>query len=159
MFHRLRLRPHTDQSISFLMFLSFLLTFLVSRITTYLAPELFLSINGVHIHHFAYGIVLLSLLGYVSLTRDISRHTRLRLSLLYGVALGLAFDEFAMWIQLEDVYYSRPTYDAIITISLVLLNAIYFGAFWKKWGSRLGKLLKILFWNVPYRAFRFLRHI
>jgi hypothetical protein len=49
-----------------------------------------------------------------------------------------------MWIQLEDVYKDRSTYDAIVTITLILLNVVYFGDFWKKWHNRLGSLLRKL---------------
>jgi hypothetical protein len=74
---------------------------------------------------------------------------RLRLAVFYGIALGLAYDEFAMWLELEDIYHSRTNYDAIITISLILLNIIYFTDFWKRWGNRLNKLLLILLWQTP----------
>ncbi|KKT42695.1 MAG: hypothetical protein UW31_C0006G0115, partial [Candidatus Collierbacteria bacterium GW2011_GWA2_44_13] len=70
---------------------------------------------------------------------------RLKLAPLYGFALGVAFDEFAMWIQLDDIYKDRSTYDAILIITLILLNIVYFEDFWKKWGHRLGLLLKHIF--------------
>jgi len=57
----------------------------------------------------------------------------------------LAFDEFAMWIQLENVYRDRSTYDAIMVITLILLNVVYFGDFWKKWRYRLTTLLSKIF--------------
>ena len=139
------LRPKTGKEIPFIILLSFLATFIASRLIVTLLPELFLKVRGTHVHHFAYGIILLIFIGYYLLTQPRSPKIRLRLSVLYGIALGLAFDEFAMWIQLENDYYDRATYDAIVIIATFLLNIIYFEDFWKKWGYRLGKLVKRIF--------------
>jgi hypothetical protein len=139
------LRPKSGKEIPFLIMISFLATFVISRLIVNLLPELTLKVRGTHVHHFAYGIVLLIALGYFLLTQPRSPNTRLKLSLVYGIALGLAFDEFAMWIQLEDVYYNRATYDAIVFVSALLLNIVYFEDFWKKWGYRLGNLVKRIF--------------
>ncbi|MBI5221852.1 MAG: hypothetical protein HY979_03535, partial [Candidatus Magasanikbacteria bacterium] len=44
----------------------------------------------------------------------------------YGIGLGLTFDEFGMWVRLADTYWVRQSYDAIIVIFLVLLNIAYY---------------------------------
>jgi len=139
------LHPKTGKEIPFLILISFLAMFVISRLWVNFLPDLTLKVRGTHVHHFAYGFVLLIFIGYFLLTQPRSPKTRLKLSVLYGIALGFAFDEFAMWIQLEDVYYDRATYDAIVIIAALLLNIIYFGDFWKKWGYRLGNLLKRIF--------------
>lgn len=138
-------KPKTGKEIPFLIMLSFLGTFVLSRVVTYTLPDVSLVVRSVHVHHFAYGIFILAFIGYFLLTQPRSPKTRIRLSLLYGIGLGLAMDEFAMWIQLEDAYYDRATYDAIVVIILVFLNIIYFEDFWKKWGYRLEKLIKRIF--------------
>lgn len=135
------LKPKTGKEIPFLVLISFLITFIGSRIVTSLPfPNLYLKVGDIHVHHFSYGIIILSILCYYLLTQPRSDKTRLRASLIYGFGLGLAFDEFAMWIQLENVYHDRTTYDAIIIIVLILLNGIYFDGFWKKWGHHLHSL-------------------
>lgn len=136
------LRPKNGKEIPFLILISFLATFAGSRLFVYLFPDMLIMVKGQHVHHFAYGFILLAAIGYFSITQPRSPTTRLKLSLLYGFALGVAFDEFAMWIQLEDVYHDRSTYDAIVFISLILLNVVYFDDFWHKWGHRLGRLYK-----------------
>lgn len=138
-------KPKNGKEIPFLILLSFLGTFALSRVFTYTFPDVSLRVRAVHVHHFAYGIILLAILGYYLLTQPRSSKTRLKLSLIYGVALGLAMDEFAMWIQLEDAYYDRSSYDAIVTVALIMLNIIYFEDFWKKWGYRLESLIKKIF--------------
>ena len=84
-------RPKTGKEIPFLILISFLATFAVSRLIVNYFPDLFLQVRGTHVHHFAYGVVLLVLLCYFLLTQPRSSRTRLKLSLIYGVALGLAF--------------------------------------------------------------------
>ena len=139
------IKPKTGKEIPFLILISFLATFALSRLVAYLFPNLFLSINNTHIHHYAYGIILLALTNFILLTQPRSRPTRLKMSLIYGISLGLAFDEFIMWIQLENNYWDRGIPDAIIVITLILLNIVYFEDFWKKWGHRLKKLYLIIF--------------
>ncbi|SRR5258706_2989776 len=139
------LKPKTGKEIPFLILLSFLASFAASRLVTISFPSLFLKVRGTHVHHFTYGLALLIFIGYTSITQPRSPRTRLKLSLLYGLALGLAFDEFAMWIQLEEVYRDRSTYDVIVITSLALLNIVYFDDFWRKWGHHLGSLVKRIF--------------
>ena len=53
---------------------------------------------GLHIHHYVYGIFILAIAGYLAL---VFRGDRARpwIALLYGLGLGLTFDEFGMWIN------------------------------------------------------------
>ncbi|MBI5728657.1 MAG: hypothetical protein HY983_00190 [Candidatus Magasanikbacteria bacterium] len=112
---------------------SFLATFLVSRLTVYLVlghllPNFFLEVGGVHIHHFTYGVILLALAGlYLLLKRPAATRGDFKwLTVAYGIGLGLTFDEFGMWIRLEDDYWIRQSYDAVIIVALILLNIRYY---------------------------------
>jgi len=139
------LKPKDGKEIPFLIMVSFLITFAVSRAFLYAFPNFFLQVKTVHVHHFAYGIFLLAIIGYFLLTQPRSPSTRLKLALLYGAALGMAFDEFAMWIQLEDAYWDRNNFDAILIVSLILANLVYFDDFWRKWGHRLQSFFRRIF--------------
>jgi len=112
---------------------SFLVTFAVSRLFVYLVlgrllPNLFLTIRGVHIHHFTYGVFLLVLIGfYFIIKRPLLESRKFKwATLVYGIGLGLTFDEFGMWIRLVDDYWVRQSYDAVIIIALLLLNIAYY---------------------------------
>jgi len=125
---------------SFIILLFFLLTFTLSRLWVYLSIfgampiSLTENIDGVHIHHFAYGVFIISLVGYFAfaLPEDYFRKWRTKLAALFGFGLGWTFDEFGMWMRLRDDYWMRQSYDAIIVISAFLINIIYFGELWKK---------------------------
>lgn len=129
------------RELPFLVFSSFLLTFIAARTVVYLSVKgllpanFFLNVSGVHVHHLSYGIFILAVLGYVLLIYPnfVQKH-KWKLSMLYGIGLGLTFDEFGMWIRLQDGYWIRTSYDAIIVISAIFLNIVYFKPFWHRVG-------------------------
>ena len=135
------------EGLPFVIFFFFLFTFIGSRLWVYLAikglvPEsLTPNVKGVHIHHFTYGILLTSVICYLTLT--LSRHYfekwRFKLAASFGVALGWTFDEFGMWLKLEDEYWVRQSYDAVVILTLIFINIIYLGTLWQKLFSKLNK--------------------
>lgn len=136
------------EEIPFIVFLSFLLTFVTARAYVYITNHdimdlpfrfRYVFIKGVHIHHLNFGIIILVIVGFIALY-DIRPGTHRRLAILYGIGLGLTFDEFALWLKLSDDYYARISYDAIIIISLILLNIIYFSNFWGRMGKRIVRM-------------------
>lgn len=111
----------------------FLITFILSRLMVYLVigrwlPNFFLTIRGVHIHHFTYGVFLLVLIGFYLILRRPEEESEIFkiCTAFYGIGLGLTFDEFGMWVRLADEYWIRQSYDAIIVILLLLLNIAYY---------------------------------
>jgi hypothetical protein len=81
-----------------------------------------ISMRGRHIHHLVWGILLLLLVGYTWLlgigTADASsfRWAGRLTSMLFGVAAALTLDEFALWLNLSDVYWQREgreSYEAL----------------------------------------------
>lgn len=124
--------PTTKRIIAIIAF-SFLITFIFARLTVYFVlghwiPDFFLTIKGVHIHHFIYGVVILVVVGlYLIIRRPNPNSIAFRRAILfYGIGLGLTFDEFGMWVRLEDNYWVRQSYDAVVVVLLVFLNVAYF---------------------------------
>lgn len=125
----------TGREIPFRILLSFLITFILARLTVYsivndILPNLFFIVNGVHVHHLNYGIFLLAVSGYFALTLSQNQKWIKRIATIYGIGLGLTFDEFGMWLHLRDDYWMRQSYDAIVVVGVVLLNGMLFGGFW-----------------------------
>lgn len=88
--------------------------------------------TGLHIHHLFWGILLLMVTGFAALaTRAPVWH--LRIALVFGVALGLTLDEFAMWLRLADVSWSPEGVESIKAgaVAAAFLAAYGFGQpFW-----------------------------
>ena len=116
---------------------TFLLTFVVLRaITAIIHYELFphgpfrnlVTASGLHIHHLFWGILLLMVTGFVALaTRAELWH--LRMAVIFGIALGLTLDEFALWLRLADVYWSPEGIESLKAGAVVaaLLGLYAFG--------------------------------
>jgi hypothetical protein len=66
-----------------------------------------LSMGGEHLHHYMWGIGLLSGVGAVAVrgTDRLRRHPATALS--YGSGLALVVDEFALLLDLQDVYWAK----------------------------------------------------
>jgi hypothetical protein len=113
---------------------SFFLTFAGVRGVVYaiehqIPPFHFIQSGGRHIHHLVFGILILLLVGYgwlaeVGTGADHSSILLSRLmSILYGVGAALTLDEFALWLNLRDVYWAREgraSIDAIILFGSLL---------------------------------------
>ena len=113
---------------------SFFLTFAGVRAAVYaiehqIPPFHFIQSGGRHIHHLVFGILILLLVGYgwlaeVGTGADHSSILLSRLmSILYGVGAALTLDEFALWLNLRDVYWAhegRASIDAIILFGSLL---------------------------------------
>lgn len=119
------------QNVNFWVLIAFLPTFVIARFIVYHFPNLFLEVKGVHIHHLTYGIFLLAIAGILAINFS-SWRWKIANSLIYGVGLALAFDEFGMWIHLEDDYWVRQSYDAIIILVAILFNIVYLSFFWRR---------------------------
>lgn len=89
--------------------------------------------GGLHLHHLVWGIVLLLLSGFLRFSLDPRSPWTEILAAMFGIGAGLTLDEFALWVHLEDVYWSnegRSSLDAVIVATviglLVLLGAAPF---------------------------------
>jgi len=104
---------------------SFALAFLAARavvllIMSHKIPNLYFFLQGTHVHHLNYGIFLLSAVcGYSVFARPDGREAEIT-ALLYGVAMGLTFDEFGMWLHLGGSYWQRASIDAVIVVAAVI---------------------------------------
>jgi hypothetical protein len=98
------------------------------------------SMGGRHIHHLVWGILLLLLVGYLWLIEvgggaDTSSEWPGRLTcMLFGVAAALTLDEFALWLNLRDVYWEREgreSFEALAAFGGLLAIGAFGWAFWQ----------------------------
>jgi len=123
----------------FLASLGFFVTFAIVRGITHLiragiGPIHNISSGGLHIHHLVWGILLLLGVGYVWLIEQGTGSGWLAsaTAFAYGVAAALTLDEFALWLNLEDVYWTGPgrvSIDAVVIFASLLSVGIWGGPF------------------------------
>ena len=135
------------KEIDFLILLAFTITFAFIRTSAHLIraqvkwwPGNVQTKSGTHVHHLVWGILLLLTMGYLGLAVDLGSPWLELTAIAFGIGMGLTLDEFALWLHLEDVYWStkgRQSIDAVvITASLLGLS-----------------LLGLQFWIDAYEAF------
>jgi hypothetical protein len=116
--------PETANRLARRTLFGFILTFVLSRVFVFLImaqamPNLYFFMGSTHVHHLNYGIFLLSAVcGYSVFRRPEGRAAQIT-ALLYGVAMGLTFDEFGMWLHLGGSYWQRASVDAVIVVAAV----------------------------------------
>jgi hypothetical protein len=122
-------------------FISFgLIRAVTHAIKNHVGPFTNVSAGGLHIHHLVFGIVLLLVVGYLWLLQVgigastaelwLSRLT----AVLYGLAAALTLDEFALWLNLQDVYWERQgreSVDAVVLFGALLAVGAWGGPFFR----------------------------
>jgi hypothetical protein len=118
----------------FLTLLGFVCAFGFIRLSTRLMrsprvpwwPGSIVSDGGVHMHHLFFGIVLMMAAGGLSFAAGETNGPWYAIyAVLFGVGFGLAIDEYALWLHLDDVYWSRQGRSSI-DAALIALGLIGF---------------------------------
>ena len=130
------LHRETAHKLARLALFGFIVTFILARVFVFLImskemPNLYFFMHGTHVHHLNYGIFLLSVVGGYSVFRRPTDRAAEITALLYGVAMGLTFDEFGMWLHLGGSYWQRASVDAVIVVS-ALFGLVAFARTLKK---------------------------
>lgn len=131
----------------FLASLGFLFAFAIVRGVTHLiragiGPFHNMSSGDLHIHHLVWGILLLLGVGYIWLLElgTGSNWLASASAIAYGVGAALTLDEFALWLNLEDVYWTgagRVSIDAVVIFASLLSVGIWGGPFLREVTARL----------------------
>jgi hypothetical protein len=118
----------TGRETQFLFFVSFLVSFGFIRTSAHMIRARVswwpgnVDVGGTHIHHLVWGILLLLICGYVGVAIHPGDPWRDFIAVGFGIGTGLTLDEFALWLNLKDVYWSkqgRRSIDAVIIAAAV----------------------------------------
>jgi hypothetical protein len=83
--------------------------------------------GGTHIHHLVWGILLLLSMGYLGISFNLDSPWIELVAVGFGIGMGLTLDEFALWLNLQDVYWSakgRQSIDAVVVTACLLVIAL-----------------------------------
>lgn len=127
----------------FIASVTFFVTFAIVRIITHSiragrGPFHNIESGGRHIHHLVFGILILLIVGFIWLSQFGTGMGRCSLwagrltAFLFAVGAALTLDEFALWFNLADVYWSP---EGVASVRAVFL----FGA-----------ALSVGFWGGPF---------
>jgi hypothetical protein len=100
-----------------------------------------LGVGGRHLHHLVFGIAGLLGTGYLWLiqvgtgTGEKVEDPAARITAVaYGASSAITLDEFALWLNLKDVYWAREgreSVDAVILFGAVLSIGLWGGPFFR----------------------------
>jgi len=112
-------------NLSMLAMISFIASFIVTRIFTTLNSNTVLISGDYHIHHFWYGLAMLAIGGWIGISVENERLNRVA-AILFGAGGGLIGDEVGLLLTLGN-YWSEITYTFVIIFltfasMLILLN-------------------------------------
>jgi hypothetical protein len=122
------------QRSALLSWLAFTATFGTVRGITYSirhgeGPFRNLSVGGEHLHHYMWGIGLVSGVGGVAVHGDDRQRRHPITALAYGAGLALIVDEFALLLDLKDVYWAKQGRVSVdLAIGASSLAGTYFAA-------------------------------
>jgi hypothetical protein len=118
----------TGRQAEFLYFVAFLVSFGFIRTSAHMIRAQVswwpgnVNVGGTHIHHLVWGILLLLITGYVGVAIAPPTPWHEIVAVLFGIGTGLTLDEFALWLNLKDVYWSqqgRRSIDAVIVAATI----------------------------------------
>jgi hypothetical protein len=86
--------------------------------------------GGRHIHHMTFGIAGLLGVGYLWMLEigiNEQRRSSRVTAAVYGSGAALTLDEFALWLNLKDVYWAkqgRESIDAVVVFGSLLMTSV-----------------------------------
>ncbi len=123
---------------------SFFTTFAIVRAITHairanVGPFKNVTPGGRHIHHMTFGIIGLLTVGYLWMLEfgvaPAQRRSSRLTSGAYGAGAALTLDEFALWLNLQDVYWAkqgRESIDAVVLFGSLLSMSFWGKDFWRE---------------------------
>ena len=132
--HAFRSELDPSQRSALLSWLAFTSTFAGVRGITYAirsgkGPFGNLSVGGEHLHHYMWGIGILAGVGAVAVGGEEHQRRHPALAFSYGAGLALIVDEFALLLDLKDVYWAKQGRSSVdLGIGGIALAGSYFAA-------------------------------
>ncbi len=113
---------------AFLFFVAFLVSWAFIRTSAHMIRAQVswwpgnVEVGGTHIHHLVWGIITLMISGWIAIAVDPGSPGRELVAIAFGIGTGLTLDEFALWLELKDVYWEqdgRKSIDAVVVAAIL----------------------------------------
>lgn len=133
---------------------SFLVTFTTVRLITHsIRDQRFKRVlhnvsgpGGIHVHHMVPGIIMILTFGYLGVSEPDPKRRSLH-AIGFGVGAALTLDEFALWLNLKDVYWAkqgRDSIDAVVIAGTIFTLGLMGKGFWAHAGHATARLFRAL---------------
>ena len=116
---------HPGQQSAFISWMAFTITFITARVITHKIRAgkgrlHNVSVGGTHLHHYMWGILTVSTVGGVALRGEDRLRRHPLVATAYGAGLALIVDEFALLLDLQDVYWAKQGRESVdLAIGLI----------------------------------------
>ena len=110
-------------NLSLLALISFVASFAIARVFTIISPDVVLVGNGLHVHHFWFGIIMLAIGGWLGISYSEERITRLA-AVIYGAGGGLIGDEAGLLLTNFRSYWTGITYTIVVFLLVFAFTLI-----------------------------------
>ena len=88
-----------------------------------------LSVGGEHLHHYMWGIGLVSSVGGIAVHGEDRQRRHPAVAVSYGAGLALIVDEFALLLDLKDVYWAKQGRISVdLGVAGICATGTYFAA-------------------------------
>jgi hypothetical protein len=88
-----------------------------------------LSVGGEHLHHYMWGIAMLAGVGAIAVRGEDEHRRHPAVAISYGGGLALIVDEFALLLDLKDVYWAKQGRISVdVGVGGIALAGSYFAA-------------------------------
>jgi hypothetical protein len=104
---------------------SFLITITVARVMNSIWPDVHMMINGIHVHHFVIGLIIMTVSNYLALVFS-GPWSKLLIGLAFGCGLGLVYDECSMWLHLNDADEIRWRWFGVTAVITLMVAVVTF---------------------------------
>src|SRR2546425_2029579 len=112
-----------EHGLSFLATLAFLGGFFGARLFHLAFPSLMVITQGIHFHHFWYGLAMMGVAGWVGIVDNDEKFARVY-AVVFGVGAGFVGDEVGLLLTFDD-YYSELTFEFLVAaLAFLILVAL-----------------------------------
>jgi hypothetical protein len=116
--------------LSFIATLAFTAGFFGARIFHTILPDIVIIAQGIHLHHFWYGLAMMGIAGWLGIAENDERYNR-AYAVVFGLGAGFVGDEVGLLLTFGD-YNSTLTFDFFVAAVVAVLLIALLLRYWRE---------------------------